>query len=514
MPQAAEPQLHLLLAAERVAALKWLARGRVVAVTLVTLWVTVLGLRGGEVWGAAPALAAGLLVAGALALFFELRPRALVHSGLAIALVDLPLTWFVTWKLSALGTPGLAVPLATTLSVFLVMCSALALDYLAIELATAVSLACCGRVAWLLETQALDMVDPVGALCITGVLAALIVSRLRALTVESRQKDFAGKYLLGERIGAGGMAEVYKATYSPAGGFERQVALKRVLLSMSTDQQSLAQFRHEAELGSQLAHPNLVQILDFGRHLDSWFLAMEYVEGLSVRHLLEAHAFRAPLPLQACLYVIAEVAEGLAYLHEKVSADGEHQGLVHRDLNPPNVLVSFHGEVKIIDFGIMRWTDVGFITEVGHVRGKLPYLAPESLTGAPPARAADLFALGVMSWELLTNRRLFRSPDDAEVERAILTAPIPSVAELRPEVPTVAVTLVAALLDRDPRHRPSARQVAAALRNLEGEVAPYPSGRAVLRAAVASVGVLGLPTAPGVDPQALAETVTQKREGP
>jgi serine/threonine-protein kinase len=333
------------------------------------------------------------------------------------------------------------------------------------------------------------MVVPAFATIGTGVLSGFLVSRLRNLVAESRRKDFAGKYLLGERIGAGGMAEVFTATYSPEGGFERRVAVKRVLAQFSEREDFIALFRREAELGAQLAHPNLVQVLDFGRHFESWFLAMEFVDGISLHGLLKGLARRGTqLPVSACLYVLCEVAQGLAYLHEKRSNDGERVGLVHRDLNPPNVLLSTIGEVKLSDFGVARWQSSSELTQEGATRGKLAYMPPEQIDGGEPQAAWDLFAFGVTAHETLTCQRLFKGEGDVQVLRAVLESRIPPPSELRPGIPPEVDAVVMALLERDPSRRmKSARLAVEAWRTLTGADAPYPGGQAALIHAIAGV---------------------------
>jgi serine/threonine-protein kinase len=294
------------------------------------------------------------------------------------------------------------------------------------------------------------------------------------------------------------MAEVFTAIYSPEGGFERRVAVKRVLPAHAGDENFVALFRREAELGAQLAHPNLVQVLDFGRHDDSWFLAMEFVDGVSLSALLKAlRARNVRLPLPAALYVIAEVAEGLAYLHEKRSADGTQVGLVHRDLNPPNVLLSRGGDVKLSDFGVTRWSTGEGLTDAGATRGKLAYMAPEQVSGGTPLPAWDLFALGATAWEVLVGSRLFTGDNESRVLQGVLEAEVPAPSVQRPDVPPEVDAVVLGLLAKDKSVRTqTAREVAARLRQLGGELAPYPRGRELLAAAIEGAG----PQAPAQAP--------------
>jgi serine/threonine-protein kinase len=402
-----------------------------------------------------------------------------------------------------------------------IVLAGVALDLASIALATASSLVSVALLLQALHAPASEFAGPALTISLVGVGAGYLVFRVRRLVEESRRKDFAGKYVLGHRIGAGGMAEVFTATYSPEGGFERRVAVKRVLPAHAHDEQFVALFRREAELGATLAHPNLVQVLDFGRHLDSWFLAMEFVDGVTLASLLRASRERGQhVPLPAALFVIAELAEGLAYLHERPSPDGRSAGLVHRDLNPPNVLLSRSGEVKISDFGVARWQASGGLTATGAVRGKLAYMAPEQLDGLDPRPSWDLFGFGATAWELLTSRRLFSADSDVALVRALVEAPIPPPSSLRPELPPIVDALVLGLLERDPAKRTaSARLVAQRLRLLDGPLAPWPLGQRALADAVLSVGHASLAQAPtgsglSAEPGAATVTVNKPRTTP
>ncbi|MBL8922975.1 MAG: serine/threonine protein kinase [Myxococcaceae bacterium] len=321
-----------------------------------------------------------------------------------------------------------------------------------------------------------------------GVVTALFVGHFNRRAAEAlsavRAKDVMGKYLLHERVGAGGMAEVFKATYSPEGGFEKTVALKKVLPAYAADGEFLKLFRLEAELCSRLNHPNVVQVLDFGRHGDSFFLAMEYIDGLSLKRVLDVHQ-AGGLPLPAVSFLAIELCQALDYVHRRVGPDGAPMNLIHRDLNPPNVLLSTLGEVKVADFGIARAASRTHLTQVGHVKGKPGYLAPEQAAGEPIDGRVDLFALGATLHEALTGRRLFPVGDDLASQQAVFTMPIPRPSQLRPEVPAELDAVVMALLERDlTRRTPSAREAREALLGVMGAASAFPSGQAALAAAV------------------------------
>ncbi len=321
----------------------------------------------------------------------------------------------------------------------------------------------------------------------SGGLAALLASQLVSVAQGAvrhvREQDFAGKYIIHERLGAGGMAEVFRATYSPEGGFEKPVAIKRILASYAGDPEFLDLFRREARLGSMLSHPNVVQILDVGRQGPSLFMAMELVDGLS---LLEAmRVLLRPLPMAAVAYVGAELADALDYIHRRAGPSGEPLHLVHRDVNPANILASRYGEVKLADFGIARAARGSHLTRPGVLRGKLSYLAPEQLEGDSLDGRSDLFSLGLTLRETLTGRRLFHG-SEAEILAAIVdSAPLPNASLDLAGVPGELDQAIAGLLRRDPEARTaSGQELRAALCLVPPPAAPYPNGKEELAAFV------------------------------
>jgi eukaryotic-like serine/threonine-protein kinase len=322
----------------------------------------------------------------------------------------------------------------------------------------------------------------------SGVVTAVFVGHFNRRAAEAlsavRERDVLGKYLLHERIGAGGMAEVFKATYSPEGGFEKTVALKKILPSYGADREFLTLFRLEAELCSRLNHPNVVQVLDFGRHEASFFLAMEFVDGLSLKRVLDVYQGRG-LPLSAVTYLAVELCQALDYVHRRVGPDGQPMNLIHRDLNPPNVLLSTLGEVKVADFGIARAASRVELTQAGVIKGKQGYLAPEQAAGEGLDGRVDLFALGVTLHEALTGRRLFPSGDDPASVNAVFLMPIPKPSQLRPEVPPELDAVVMGLLDRELDTRTQTARVALErCLSITQDASAYPSGQRQLSEAV------------------------------
>ncbi|HZI04170.1 MAG TPA: serine/threonine-protein kinase, partial [Archangium sp.] len=312
---------------------------------------------------------------------------------------------------------------------------------------------------------------------LTATLAGIIVSKAEEALRAIREKDVMGKYFLHERLGAGGMAEVFRATYSPEGGFEKQVAIKRILPAYADNEEFLGLFRREAELGSLLIHPNIVQVLDLGRHQGTVFLAMEFVDGMPLSSLLRRVHWKR-LPPAAVAYLGVEIAAALNYMHGRTGPKGEPLGLVHRDLNPPNVLLSRIGEVKLSDFGIARAANQLALTQAQTVRGKAGYMAPEQAYGKSLDGRADLFALGLTLHEALTGQRLLRGENEAALMVSSTEQPLLPPSHSVPGISPALDAIVMGLLQRDLSLRtPSAEALQRQLLALTGAEAPYPHGR-------------------------------------
>jgi serine/threonine-protein kinase len=312
---------------------------------------------------------------------------------------------------------------------------------------------------------------------LTATLASVIVAKAEQALRAIREKDVMGKYFLHERLGAGGMAEVFRATYSPEGGFEKQVAVKRILPAYADNEEFLAMFRREAELGSLLIHPNIVQVLDLGRHQGTVFLAMEFVDGMPLSSLLHRLAV-GRLPPAAVAYVGAEVGAALAYMHGRTDSRGELLGLVHRDLNPPNVLLSRIGEVKVSDFGIARAANRLALTQAQTVRGKAGYMAPEQAYGKPLDGRADLFALGLTLHEALTGQRALQGESELELMVASTQQELLPPSHFVPGISPTLDAIIMGLLVHDPERRTASGEVLQQqLMALSGPEAPYPHGR-------------------------------------
>jgi hypothetical protein len=376
-------------------------------------------------------------------------------ASFAPAVVDVPLVGTTELLQATLAlTPGLGTQASVAYLIALSLLSVLALSR-TVVIATALP-----TTAFLLAILHVTQVPvPIRVGVVIGslgtlTLAWIIVGQVRALVRLSRQADLLGKYVLGERLGAGGMAEVFLATYSPEGGFERKVALKRMLPAFSENEELLTLFRREASVGARLAHPNIVQVYDFGVHEQRYFLAMEFVDGAPLSKTLKALVAEGRLPgMPALVYLTHEIASALDYVASLRADDGQPLGLVHRDLNPPNVLLSRAGEVKVADFGIARVGNQPGITETGVMRGKLVYAAPEQLQGLPLDVQTDLYALGLSLLEVASGRRVIEGPNEVELARAALEQPIPRLSSLRPDAPPAFDEAVAQLTERDRARR-------------------------------------------------------------
>ncbi|MCP4676880.1 MAG: protein kinase [Deltaproteobacteria bacterium] len=222
-----------------------------------------------------------------------------------------------------------------------------------------------------------------------------------------------GKYYLLDRISVGGMAEVFKAKAFGVEGFERLIAVKRILPSIAEDEEFITMFIDEAKIAVQLQHANIAQIFDLGKVGDSYFIALEFVSGKDLRSIFDRmrnNGQAIPIPMAA--YVTMKVCEGLDYAHNKKDAASRDLNLVHRDVSPQNVLISYDGEIKIIDFGIAKAAGKAGKTQAGILKGKFGYMSPEQVRGLPLDRRSDIFAVGICLWEIVTGERLFVGESD------------------------------------------------------------------------------------------------------
>jgi serine/threonine protein kinase len=235
-----------------------------------------------------------------------------------------------------------------------------------------------------------------------------------------------GRYDLLRRLGSGGMAEVHLARAASIEGFEKLVVLKRILPGLAADPHFVHMFLAEARLAAILDHPNIVQVFDLGRDADDFFFTMEFVYGETVHSAVRA-AKRAgePFPYELAVAVAIGAASGLHYAHERVGFDGQPLNIVHRDVSPTNVMVTYHGCVKVADFGIAKVSNRTDVTRAGMRKGKVPYMSPEQCRAEKLDRRSDVFALGIVLYEASTMVRLFEGDNEFGVMNRIVNGDIP-----------------------------------------------------------------------------------------
>ncbi|MFT3698924.1 MAG: serine/threonine-protein kinase [Kofleriaceae bacterium] len=286
----------------------------------------------------------------------------------------------------------------------------------------------------------------------------------------------SGKYRVDQRLGGGGMAEVFLGSMVGAEGFSRKVAIKRVLPGFSDNPAFAQMFIGEAQISAQLQHPNIVSVLDFDRDSENrLFLVMELVEGRDLDSLVSTGV----LPIPLVIFVISEVLRGLGHAHDLPTTSSQLRGIVHRDVSPHNVLLSWEGAVKVSDFGIAKAREASQATASVLIKGKPAYMSPEQANGEQLDGRSDLFAVGVMLWEMLVGRRLFVGEDTRTTLAAVLFGQIPRPRSLRSDIPKDVERVVMKLLERDvPARYPTAEAAIADL--LECADAPK-AGRELLQ---------------------------------
>jgi eukaryotic-like serine/threonine-protein kinase len=258
-------------------------------------------------------------------------------------------------------------------------------------------------------------------------------------------------------LASGGMASVFLARSESDNGLGRMVAVKLIHPHLSSDREFVEMFMDEAELASKIRHPNVCAVLDYDLRQDQPYIAMEYLVGeslLSLQKRIERAEKLDPVRLAACVArMLADACEGLHAAHELNDPEGEPQHVVHRDVSPENVFVTYDGVAKVMDFGVAAAAHKRHRTQTGMVKGKFASIAPECLKGSKPDRRADLWGIGVIAWELLTGKRLFRRDTDVDTLLAVSDAPISPPSELRPGLPSALDEIVLRALARDPEQR-------------------------------------------------------------
>ncbi|MGE5234417.1 MAG: TonB family protein [Acidobacteriota bacterium] len=263
-----------------------------------------------------------------------------------------------------------------------------------------------------------------------------------------------GQYTLLERIALGGMAEVWKARMKGVEGFQKTVAIKKILSNLTDSADFVTMFIDEAKLAAQLTHNNIIHIYDLGKIGDDYYIAMEYVEGRDLRSILNAgRSKNLPLPIELALLIAARLASALDYAHRKRDFDNRALGLVHRDVSPQNVLIGYEGDIKLCDFGIVKAVSKASKTQMGALKGKLQYMSPEQAWGKPVDARSDIFSLGSLLFEMLTGRRLFAGDSEISVLEAVRDCKVDRPRDLVPTVPAEVEEIVLKALKKDPDDR-------------------------------------------------------------
>ncbi len=263
------------------------------------------------------------------------------------------------------------------------------------------------------------------------------------------------------------MAEVYRAESAGLEGFKKTVAIKRVLPHLSEKKEFIGMFLDEARLSARLSHSNCAQVFDIGVGDNTYFIVMEYVDGADLKAILEHLAqHERRIPLTVAMFICCRICDALAYAHELRDSRGRVLGIVHRDISPPNILITRYGEVKVVDFGLAKANSQLEQSQPGVIKGKFSYLSPEAALGESVDMRADIFAAGILLWEMLAGRRLFLGETDLQTVRQVQSAQIPDIKKFNPHVTPEVENILLRALARDPRERyQSARELSIDLNN-------------------------------------------------
>ena len=298
------------------------------------------------------------------------------------------------------------------------------------------------------------------------------ISKAKAIKTRKKLEGMVkiGPYLLKEKIGKGGMAEMFLADYIREDGFRRKVAIKKVLPHLADNQDFIKMFIREARLAALLQHPNIVQILDFGKIQDVYVIAMEYLEGKNLGEIM-AH-LKEGLPVDLSIFLIMRICMGLQHSHTKTDdKSGEPLHIVHRDISPQNMMISFLGEVKITDFGISKARSEPSLTQAGVIKGKLSYLSPEQALGQEVDHQVDIYALGLIFYEILSYKRVYRFNNHMEAIQSIPKKEIPPLVSIRPDIPDELNRIVMKCLEKDKKLRyQNAQEIHDDLMNLKNKL--------------------------------------------
>lgn len=269
---------------------------------------------------------------------------------------------------------------------------------------------------------------------------------------EFEPKQF-GKFFLLDKLAVGGMAEIYKAKTFGAEGFEKLLAIKRILPHCAADKDFISMLIDEAKLSVLLSHANIVQVYDLGKVGDDFFISMEYISGVNLRDLVyRCRELGKTIPTDIAVYILSEICKGLDYAHRKTDMNGQPLNLVHRDISPQNILISYEGEVKIVDFGIAKAAMNISHTMAGILKGKIAYMSPEQALGKSVDHRTDIFSVGILLYECLTGEKLFTGESQFEVLKKIRSTKI-DLARLPVSIPKPLQVILARALAYFPKDR-------------------------------------------------------------
>lgn len=273
-------------------------------------------------------------------------------------------------------------------------------------------------------------------------------------TADPKKNIRFGKYTLIDRIAVGGMAEIFLARQAGIENFEKTIVIKRIRPHLSKQPNFVKMFLNEAKLAAQLNHPNIVQIYDLGKIGESYFIAMEYVFGRDMRRIIpKADSLGIPFPMVYALKIASSVCEGLYYAHQKTDTYGTALNIVHRDVTPENIFVSFDGTVKVLDFGIAKAANQIEQTRAGEIKGKLSYMSPEQCMGKQLDNRSDLFSLGTVLYEWLTGFKLFTGDSEVAILKSITEGKIYAPSYFKADIPEAVEAILMKGLEKDRERR-------------------------------------------------------------
>lgn len=272
----------------------------------------------------------------------------------------------------------------------------------------------------------------------------------------NKKPELFGKYLLLEKLAMGGMAEVFLAKSSGAKGIGKFLAMKRILPQYSSNEDFIKMFTEEAKICVNLSHSNIAKIYEFGMETSQFYIVMELIEGKNLRQILSrlGKEKRPGFSVDQAVYIAKEVASGLDNAHRCLDdSNGKPLNIIHRDMSPQNIMVSFEGEIKVVDFGIAKSEGEGEETKAGTLKGKFSYMSPEQAGGEKISPRTDIFSLGIVLWELLANKRLFTSSSEMNTLKKIREGKIPPISKINPKVPEELERIVNMALAKDADNR-------------------------------------------------------------